>query len=134
MITWVLGRGGLVGSSVEAKLRSRSTVWVPESPIQWRNQSIFEETFNNAFTQFIRHIAQEDYEAKRHPRLAQALPESPLDSGDRAGQGVLDSRRLQLARELAEGGYGALPPSHRQRFPAGDDRAYRRYAAFDRRP
>ena len=61
MITWVLGRGGLVGSSVEAKLRSRSTVWVPESPIQWGDQSLFEESFKQAFTQFIQHIAQEDW-------------------------------------------------------------------------
>jgi len=61
MITWVLGRGGLVGSSVEAKLLNRSTVWVPESPIQWGNQSIFEETFKQAFTQFIEHISHEDW-------------------------------------------------------------------------
>ena len=61
MITWVLGRGGLVGSSVEAKLQSRSTVWVPESPIQWGDQSLLEESFNQAFTQFIQHIAQEDW-------------------------------------------------------------------------
>ena len=61
MITWVLGRGGLVGSSVEAKLQSRSTVWVPESPIQWGDQSLFEESFKQAFTQFIQHIAQEDW-------------------------------------------------------------------------
>ena len=61
MITWVLGRGGLVGSSVEAKLQSRSTVWVPESPIKWGDQAIFEESFEKAFTQFIQHIAQEDW-------------------------------------------------------------------------
>ena len=61
MITWVLGRGGLVGSSVEAKLQIRSTVWVPESPIQWGDQAIFEESFKKAFTRFIQHIAQEDW-------------------------------------------------------------------------
>ena len=61
MITWVLGRGGLVGSSVEAKLQSRSTVWVPESPIQWGDQSLLEESFNQAFTQFIQQTAQEDW-------------------------------------------------------------------------
>jgi UDP-glucose 4-epimerase len=61
MITWVLGRGGLVGSSVEAKLQNRSTVWVPESPIQWGDQALFEESFNQAFMQFIQHISQEDW-------------------------------------------------------------------------
>lgn len=61
MITWVLGRGGLVGSSVEAKLHSRSTVWVPEFPIQWGNKSIFEETFKQALTQFMGRINHEEW-------------------------------------------------------------------------
>jgi|688.fasta_scaffold42335_1 UDP-glucose 4-epimerase len=61
MITWVLGRGGLVGSSVEAKLNDRSTVWFPNEPIQWSDLSSFESSFAEAFNQFVQLIQDEDW-------------------------------------------------------------------------
>lgn len=61
MIAWVLGRGGLVGSSVEAKLLSRSTVWAPESPIQWDHKFLFENTFKQAMEQFTQSISNDDW-------------------------------------------------------------------------
>ena len=61
MITWVLGRGGLVGSSVESKLINRSTVWFPAEPIQWDDLSSFEKSFTRAFNQFIELIQDEDW-------------------------------------------------------------------------
>ena len=61
MITWVLGRGGLVGSSVESKLINRSTVWFPEDSIQWNDLSSFEKSFTRAFNQFIQLIQDEDW-------------------------------------------------------------------------
>ena len=61
MITWVLGRGGLVGSSVESKLINRSTVWFPAEPIQWNDLSSFEKSFTRAFNQFIQLIQDEDW-------------------------------------------------------------------------
>jgi UDP-glucose 4-epimerase len=61
MIAWVLGRGGLVGSSVEAKLLSRSTVWAPESGIQWNHKFLFENTFRQAMEQFTQSISNDDW-------------------------------------------------------------------------
>jgi UDP-glucose 4-epimerase len=56
MISWVLGRGGLLGSSVERQLACRGQIWTPQVPFLWGNELAFEEEIDRSVEQFVEFV------------------------------------------------------------------------------
>ena len=52
MHCWVIGRGGLLGSSVEKRLITEHDVWAPLDPIIWKSFDAFQKTFEPALKDF----------------------------------------------------------------------------------
>ncbi len=52
MTSWVIGRGGLLGSSVERQLDICGATWTPLQPLQWTNHQAFVETMSVAAGEF----------------------------------------------------------------------------------
>ena len=42
MISWVIGRGGLLGRSVEQRMGDLGSTWAPTAPFNWNDQTEFE--------------------------------------------------------------------------------------------
>ena len=60
MISWVLGRGGLLGSSVERQLAYSGQIWTPKVPFLWGNELAFEEEIDRSVEQFVEFVGAED--------------------------------------------------------------------------
>ena len=56
MISWVLGRGGLLGSSVERQLAYSGQIWTPKAPFLWGNELAFEEEIDRSMEQFVEFV------------------------------------------------------------------------------
>ena len=56
MIAWVLGRGGLLGSSVEKQLVRSCQIWAPKPTFLWGDESAFEEQINQAVEQYVQNV------------------------------------------------------------------------------
>jgi len=52
MHCWVIGRGGLLGSSVEKRLITEHDVWIPLNPIAWNSFDAFQKTLEPALKDF----------------------------------------------------------------------------------
>lgn len=61
MISWVIGRGGLLGSSVERRLSTVGNVWSPSQPLQWANYEVFSETLLVAVDEFFERIEDDEW-------------------------------------------------------------------------
>jgi UDP-glucose 4-epimerase len=61
MISWVIGRGGLLGSSIERQFSIAGASWSPSQPIQWVSQETFSETLLAAADQFFELIGDDEW-------------------------------------------------------------------------
>lgn len=61
MIAWVLGRGGLLGNSVEKQLVRSCQIWAPKPTFLWGDESAFEEQINQAVEQYVQNVGIEKW-------------------------------------------------------------------------
>jgi UDP-glucose 4-epimerase len=61
MISWVLGRGGLLGGSVERQIARSSRVWAPSKHFIWDDVSAFENEINQSIKQFMEFVGTENW-------------------------------------------------------------------------
>lgn len=54
--TWVLGRGGLLGSAVAARLDDFEDVWVPTRAVEWAENADFRSSLEEAIVEFSRKV------------------------------------------------------------------------------
>lgn len=59
MISWVIGRGGLLGTSVERHLSVQSKTWSPSSPLRWLSHSEFSSSLSAAVDEFFERVGNE---------------------------------------------------------------------------
>lgn len=106
MIAWVIGRGGLLGSSVEEEIASSGEAWWPATPIAWLSMTDFRATIESAIGEFATHV--------------EASPTSDWAILWCAGVGVVasedhvfddETEKLEIFLELLEGYRSRLPLS-----------------------
>lgn len=61
MISWVIGRGGLLGSSVERRMPLDAAAWSPSHSLQWSNHEVFAETLSAAVDEFFERIGNDEW-------------------------------------------------------------------------
>jgi UDP-glucose 4-epimerase len=61
MISWVLGRGGLLGSSVERQIGLSGQVWAPSKHFLWDDNSAFENELNQSIKQFMEFVGTDNW-------------------------------------------------------------------------
>ena len=61
MISWVIGRGGLLGSSVERRLSTVGNTWSPSRPLQWVSHEVFSATLLVALDEFFEQIGDDEW-------------------------------------------------------------------------
>jgi len=61
MISWVIGRGGLLGSSVERRLSTVGSTWSPSQPLQWATHEVYSETLLVAMDEFFEQIGNDEW-------------------------------------------------------------------------
>ena len=61
MISWVLGRGGLLGGSVERQIARSSRVWAPSKQFFWDDISEFKSEISQSINQFMEFVGTENW-------------------------------------------------------------------------
>ena len=61
MISWVIGRGGLLGRSVEQRLGDLGSTWAPTAPFNWNDQTEFEVGIDQSLDEFIEQVGSEKW-------------------------------------------------------------------------
>ena len=61
MISWVIGRGGLLGRSVEQRLDDLGRTWAPTAPFHWNDQTEFEAEIDKSVSEFIEQVGSEKW-------------------------------------------------------------------------
>ena len=61
MISWVLGRGGLLGGSVERQIARSSRVWAPSKQFFWNDVSAFKSEISQSINQFMEFVGTENW-------------------------------------------------------------------------
>ncbi len=61
MISWVIGRGGLLGSRVERQMSTVGAIWFPSRPLQWVSQEAFSETLLATSDEFFERIGDDEW-------------------------------------------------------------------------
>jgi len=61
MISWVLGRGGLLGGSVERQIARSSRVWAPSKQFLWNDVSAFKGEISQSINQFMEFVGTENW-------------------------------------------------------------------------
>jgi UDP-glucose 4-epimerase len=82
MISWVIGRGGLLGRNVELALRTKGAIWHPREPFTWDSPPAAERELSIACRAF-----------------AEEIGNSPWQIAWCAGTGVVGSSSSGLAQE-----------------------------------
>jgi UDP-glucose 4-epimerase len=61
MISWVIGRGGLLGRSVEQRMGDLGSTWAPTAPFNWNDQTEFEVGIDQSLDEFIEQVGSEKW-------------------------------------------------------------------------
>jgi UDP-glucose 4-epimerase len=61
MISWVIGRGGLLGRSVEQRMGDLGSTWAPTAPLNWNDQTEFEVGIDQSLDEFIEQVGSEKW-------------------------------------------------------------------------
>ena len=61
MISWVIGRGGLLGRSVEQRMGDLGSTWAPTAPFNWNDQTEFEVGIDQSLNEFIEQVGSEKW-------------------------------------------------------------------------
>lgn len=61
MISWVIGRGGLLGRSVERRLNDLGRTWAPTASFHWNDQTKFEAEIDQSVSEFIEQVGSEEW-------------------------------------------------------------------------
>jgi UDP-glucose 4-epimerase len=61
MISWVIGRGGLLGRSVEQRMGDLGRTWAPTAPFNWNDQSEFEVGIDQSLNEFMEQVGSEKW-------------------------------------------------------------------------
>jgi UDP-glucose 4-epimerase len=61
MISWVLGRGGLLGGSVERQIVRAGRVWAPSKHFFWDDDAAFEKQINQSVEQFMEFVGADNW-------------------------------------------------------------------------
>jgi UDP-glucose 4-epimerase len=84
VVSWVIGRGGLLGRGVESALSETGAIWHPPTPFEWQNPDLLFDELNVAAAAF-----------------AHQVGDSPWQVAWCAGAGVVGSDADELGRETA---------------------------------